>query len=138
MRRNLLYVCLLAATATPASAETTFQNAFAGSSFQYTCSEIRFAYSGADPTIMAVCLKADGSPNATSLKLQGIDNKDGKLTRNTGADVTFQKSCGNIQIIVDGSSVVLSAYCRANNGMPNATTLQLNNISNMNGTLTYQ
>ena len=102
--RYLLPACLLAGVAaTPALAANTFQN---------TCSEIRFAYSGNNATLQAVCLKADGTPNVTPLSWQGISNQNGKLTQGTGPS-TFQQSCGNIQILINnGPNATLSALCR--------------------------
>ena len=126
MWRKLLFGCVLAATVSPAFAESTFP---------YSCSEIRFAYTGSDATIKAVCLKQDGTPNATSLTLQGIGNENGMLKQGTGPS-TFQKSCGNIQIIVNGPVVILSALCRTAAGSSNSTSLSLNNISNNDGNLT--
>lgn len=127
MLRNLLCgSALLAATINPALAQ---------SSFPYTCSEIHFAYSGSNATLQAVCLRADGNPNATSLTLQGISNENGMLKQGGGPS-TFQKSCGTIQILVDGPDVTLTAQCRTGSGASNSTSLPLNNISNNNGTLT--
>jgi hypothetical protein len=126
MLRNLLCGgALLAAAMSPA---------FAQSSFPYTCSEIHFAYSGDNATIQAVCLRENGSPNATSLTLQGISNDYGVLKQGSGPS-TFQKSCGTIQILVDGPDVTLSAECRTPAGQFNTTSLPLNNISNNNGNL---
>ena len=127
-------IALFAATAavllaTPAFADNTYQN---------TCSNIAFAYSGNDAAIAAVCLKADGTPNATKLVLKGISNQNGKLTQGTGAS-TFQKSCGNIQIIIGNSpNTTLSALCRMSNGSSIATSLSLNGIGNNNGNLVQQ
>src|SRR5579872_3518261 len=91
-KRYLLAACLLVGlAATPAVAANTFQN---------TCSQIQFAYSGNNAVMQAVCLRANGTPNATSLTLQGISNQNGKLVQGTGPS-TFQQSCGNIQILVD-------------------------------------
>ncbi|HLH92124.1 MAG TPA: CVNH domain-containing protein [Xanthobacteraceae bacterium] len=125
--RYLFSACALAAlVGTPAFADNSYQN---------TCSEIRFAYSGKNATLQAVCLKQDGTPNATSLVLQGISNQNGKLTQGSGPS-TFQMSCGNIQIITDnGPNTTLSAVCRMTNGSFLATALPLNNIANNNGTL---
>ena len=109
--------------------------AFADNTFQSTCSEIRFAYQGSNAALQAVCLRTDGTPNATSLVLQGISNENGKLTQGSGPS-TFQKSCGNIQILVDnGPAVTLSAICRMINGNTQPTSLPLNNIVNNNGML---
>jgi hypothetical protein len=131
MRHRLLAsACVLAGlAASPAFAANTFQN---------TCSEIRFAYKGSEATLQAVCLKQDGSPNATSLVLQGISNQNGKLTQGTGPS-TFQKSCGNIQILVsNGPNATLSALCRDTSGGSQPTSLSLNGIANNNGTLVQQ
>lgn len=110
--------------------------AFAASSFQNTCSEIHFAYSGDAATLKAVCLRRNGSANSSTLTLQGISNQNGNLTQGSGAS-TFQQSCGNIHIVVNSSSAVtLTALCRTTGGASNATSLPLNNISNNNGNLT--
>lgn len=116
---------MLAAFATPA---------FAANSYQNTCSNIAFAYSGNNAALQAVCLRSNGTPNPTSLILQGISNQNGVLTQGSGAS-TFQQSCGNIQIIVTGPNTLLSAICRTSAGGANATSLSLNNIGNNNGTL---
>jgi uncharacterized protein YdeI (BOF family) len=106
------------------------------SSFQGSCSNIAFAYQGSQPAVTATCVKADGSPNATSLVLQGISNQNGRLVQGSGTS-SFQQSCGNIQIVVspDGNSVSLSAICRTSSGSGNVSTLPLNGITNQNGTL---
>ena len=127
MRKSLILAVALTLTLTG--------TAFAASTFQNSCSNIGFAYQGSAPALTAVCLKSDGSPNSTSLVLQGISNENGKLVQGSGAS-SFQKSCGNIQIVVDGSNVTLSAYCRTSSGGSNATSLPLNGIGNNNGTLT--
>lgn len=109
--------------------------ALAASSFQQTCSQIEFAYAGKSPTIKAVCLRPDGSPNPTSLTLQGISNDNGNLVQGSGA-ASFQQSCGNIRIVVAGpNDVNLTALCRTVSGSSNNTSIPLNNISNRNGTL---
>jgi hypothetical protein len=124
--RILLLTCLLAAVgASPA---------FAASNFPNTCSQINFAYAGNAPTISAVCLRANGSANPTSLTIQGVGNQNGTLTQGSGAS-TFQQSCGNIQIGVNGTNVTLTAYCRNASGGSAPSTLPLNNINNNNGVL---
>ncbi len=120
-----LTIGILAAAVGPALADNSYQN---------TCSNIGFVYSGNNAALQAVCLRTNGTPNATQLVLQGISNQNGKLTQGTGAS-TFQQSCGNIQIIVNGPNSLLSALCRTTGGSSVATSLSLNNISNNNGTL---
>lgn len=119
---------MLAATAISANAANTYQN---------TCSNISFIYSGNNAALQAVCLRANGTPNPTTLILQGISNQNGVLTQGSGAS-TFQQSCGNIQIIITGPNSTLSAICRTSGGGANSTSLSLNNISNNNGTLQQQ
>jgi len=121
-------IALAGVAATPALAANTFQN---------TCSQIQYVYSGNNAALQAVCLRANGTPNPTTLVLQGISNQNGKLTQGSGAS-TFQMSCGNIQILVDGPSVTLSAICRMTNGSSTPTSLSLNNIANVNGNLAQQ
>lgn len=128
MRTRILLVifALLAVTATAAVAQSSFQN---------TCSNIAYAYSGSQPTLQAVCLTSAGTPNPTSLVLQGISNQNGKLVQGSGSS-TFQQSCGNIQIVVNSTtSVTLTAFCRTSSGSSVASSLPLNGISNQNGKL---
>lgn len=124
-KRTLLACALVTAASAPAFATTTFQN---------TCSNISFVYSGNDAAVQAVCLRADGTPNQTKLLLPGISNQNGVLTQGSGAS-TFQKSCGNIQIIITGPNALLSALCRTSSGSSNSTSLSLSNINNNNGNL---
>jgi len=111
--------------------------AAAASGFQNSCSNITFAYNAAsNAALNAMCLRADGSANGTSLVLTGIGNSNGKLVQSGGAS-TFQKSCGNIQITANAQGATLSALCRTSSGASNPTSLPLNNIGNNNGNLTY-
>jgi hypothetical protein len=125
---RLLLACLLVTGAgSPALAASSFQN---------TCSQINFAYSGIAPTLTAICLTVAGTPHPSRLVLQGISNQNGTLTYSGGAS-TFQRSCGNIQIVVNNASTVtLTALCRTMAGRSNPTSLPLDNISNNNGNLT--
>lgn len=130
MSKSTLFLCCVMAAGVAASPS------FASSSFQNTCSQINFAYSGNSPTLTAVCLTADGTAKPASLTLQGISNQNGSLTQGSGAS-SFQQSCGNIQITANSSSAVtLSALCRTESGSSNPTSLPLNNIANNNGSLT--
>lgn len=130
MPRKILVLSLLLAAA---SVGTVLAQ---GSTFQYSCSNIDFAYSGNDAAVTAVCLRRDGSPNKTQVLIKGISNQDGKLVQGSGPS-SFQQSCGNIQIEVDGPYVTLSALCRTMSGSSNETSIPLEGISNQNGNLTY-
>jgi CVNH domain-containing protein len=129
MRRTIFCTSaiLAAVAATPALAASSFQN---------TCSNVAFVYSGNNAALDAVCLRANGTPNHTTLNLPGISNQNGNLVQGSGAS-TFQESCGHILInVVDFTEVTLSAFCRKVDGSFNRTSVPLNNISNQNGVLT--
>ena len=81
-------------------------------------------------------LNTDRTPNDTTLILTGIVVVDGMLTNlNSGVPSNFQTNCGSINIYAEGPYVMLSAVCAKDNGQPNETSVQLDNISNDNGTL---
>lgn len=107
------------------------------SSFQLTCSNVRVVYQGNQPAITATCLTAAGTPNDTSLIINGVSNQNGVLTQGGGAS-SFQQSCGNIRIDSSISGATLAAFCRTAAGAFNNTSLPLQNISNQNGVLRQQ
>lgn len=127
----------LIATAILVAATTS---AFAGghaspSTFQNTCSNIEYQY-GADggAEIHAVCLRADGMPNATSIAMPAISNNDGILEMSEGA-ASFQKSCGTIMLEVEIDAVTLVASCRTKAGDFNSSSIAVPGIGNSNGVL---
>lgn len=132
MKRNALLISALLFSAATGTAVAGSGN----STFQQTCSNISYAYSGNAPAIQAVCLTAAGTPHSTSLVIQGISNQNGNLTNSGGAS-SFQQSCGNIQVGVTTASATLTAFCRTTSGSSNSTSIPLNGISNSNGNLTY-
>ena len=115
--------------------------AFAGghsspSTFQNTCSNIEFQYgAGGGAEIHAVCLRADGSPNATSIAMPPIANINGRLEVQ-GSTATFQKSCGAIELEAQIDGVLLVANCRTNAGKFSPASIGIPGINNSNGTLT--
>lgn len=128
---------VLAASAALATA-IALAPASANSTFPYTCSNTSFQWGASgQATIASTCLQANGMPHVTSLELQGISNQNGRLTAGSGPS-TFQQSCGSIKILTDGPVVTLSAYCRASSGSSISTSLSLNNIGNVNGSLVQQ
>lgn len=108
--------------------------AFAHNTFQRTCSDIGFVNNNGQATLQASCLRINGTENPTSLVLQGIVNRDGTLVREPGAS-TFQRSCDDINILVDGLDVTISAQCTKINGSSNPTSLPLDGIENDDGNL---
>jgi hypothetical protein len=110
--------------------------AHAQSSFQYSCSNYGFGYSGSSPVLNATCLSGNGTPTSTSLVLTGIVVANGVLQNlNSGVPSNFQTNCGSIDIYAEGPYVTLSATCKTNAGQLNETSVQLDNISNNNGQL---
>ena len=106
------------------------------STFQNTCSNIAFQY-GADGSaqITAVCLKANGMPNQTSIAMPPIGNNNGKLEMGGNA-ATFQMSCGSIMLETEIDEVTLFANCRTTSGSFNETSIAIPGINNTDGTLT--
>ena len=128
----LKHVIVVAAAALLATGAAQAQ-----SSFQYSCSNYGFAYSGNDPVLQGTCLTSNGAPNATKLVLTGIVANNGVMTNlNSTQPSTFQKFCGSIDIYAEGPYVTLAATCKTNAGQQNETSVQLNNINNNNGVLT--
>jgi hypothetical protein len=133
MRSSAFFIVAILATAaaTPSKAESSFQN---------SCSQIGFVYdlsAAGAPTLKATCLTTGGGTMAASLVLKGISNENGYLTRGAlTTNSTFQQTCGNIHIdVIDTEFVRLAAFCKENDGTYRYTTLGLNNITNVNGTL---
>lgn len=112
--------------------ELTSENS---STFQNYCSNIEFLLDDNKPTLQAVCPKDDGKFITSTLTLENIGNVDGVLTEADG-NSTFQQSCGNIQIQVDGPFVTLTAVCFNTSGQPVSTSYDLNGISVDDGQLT--
>jgi hypothetical protein len=133
MRSSAFFIAaaLVTIAATPSLAESTFQN---------SCSQIGFIYdlsAAGAPTLRATCLTSAGGAMAASLVLKGISNDNGFLTRGAlTKNSSFQETCGNIHIdVIDTEFVRLVAFCKENDGTYRYTTLGLNNIANVGGTL---
>lgn len=111
----------------------------AASSFQDTCSNIRYAYYQNTAMLKATCLRRNGTAKKTMLPIKGIANDNGRLVKESNGPSSFQESCGNIQInAVDPSNVILSAFCRTMSGNSIETSIPLNGIVNRNGNLRYR
>lgn len=102
--------------------------------FQYSCSNIGFGIDDNQPALTAVCRTDDGKFKPAFLILQGISNVNGSLTQGEGKS-TFQETCGNMQVLVDGPYVSLSAICRTEKGEYGSTSLSLTGITNNDGKL---
>jgi hypothetical protein len=113
----------------PAFAQAPAQN-----TYQNSCSNIIFVFVNNAPAMRATCRKNDNTYNTSTLPLAGITNNDGTLARGSGPS-TFQATCGNIQILVDGPVTTLSAICLNKDKSAQPASLSLNGISNNNGNL---
>jgi CVNH domain len=101
------------------------------SSYQNSCKNIRI---NKDNLLSAKCRTQAGDYRNSSIRPQGIQNKNGVLnfTRlNIGS--SYQGTC--IGIHVDG--VTLSARCKKNNGQLKDSLILIPGIRNINGDLTY-
>src|SRR5688500_14205777 len=100
------------------------------STFQNSCRNIRVTGN----TLFARCLRANLTPNDTSILIRGIDNINGVLqVGNLNNLSTYQNSCSNIQIY----GITLVARCRRINGTFNLTSVLVPGINNNNGNLSY-
>ena len=101
------------------------------STFQNSCRNIGVIGN----TLSARCLRANLTPNDTSILIRGIDNINGVLTvGNLNNPGTYQNSCSNIRIY----GITLVARCRRINGTFNLTSVLVPGINNINGNLSYQ
>jgi hypothetical protein len=103
-----------------------------GATFQRSCSDIRMEGN----ELIASCRTSNGSIRGTSITLKGIENQDGNLvdTGNRSDNASFHRSCTNISVNGD----VLSASCLTINGATNNTSIELNDVANLDGYLTYE
>ncbi|MBD2361991.1 hypothetical protein H6G36_12480 [Anabaena minutissima FACHB-250] len=98
------------------------------SNYQQSCDRI----SVRGNVLQAVCRTRDGRLNRTSIVLNNIENIDGVLKYKGESQVSsYQQTCNNIGI----SGNLLSANCRKINGTFNRTSITLQGIENIDGTL---
>jgi hypothetical protein len=113
----------------PAFAQTPVQN-----TYQNSCSNISFVFVNNAPAMRATCRTNNNTYNVSTLLLAGIANNDATLSQGSGPS-TFQSTCGNIQILVDGPVTTLSAICLNKDKSAQPASLSLNGITNNNGNL---
>lgn len=102
-----------------------------GSNYQLTCKNISID----GDKLSATCQKRDGSSwNETSIALKGIENIDGNLEV-TKPDQASSYQLSSNDISIDGDK--LSANCRRRDGSWNKSSIVLNGIENIDGTLEY-
>lgn len=135
MKRNLFAVIGLAiasislATSMPANARE--YRRLTTNRFDQSCRNMRIV----DDVLEADCLTEDGRLNYTNILLRGVENIDGNLV-NTNRDrvSNISETCG--YFYVKGNE--LQATCRTRYGGLKETSIALNDIDNIDGTLRYR
>ena len=84
-------------------------------------------------TLSALCRRANGTWNQTTIEMDGIENNDGRLQLSGGAS-SYQRSCRDIGANGD----MLGATCQRRDRSWNETTIEVPGIANINGVLRYQ
>lgn len=84
--------------------------------------------------LSASCRTVAGNYRNSSIRIQGIENSDGRLVfTRLGVASSYQRTCRNIGI----SGATLTASCRRINGSYLGTSILIPGIKNINGDLTY-
>lgn len=100
------------------------------SSYQSSCRNISIDGS----RLSASCRTIAGNYISSSIYVQGIENKDGRLNfTRLGVASSYQRTCNNIGI----AGATLTASCRKINGTYEGTSILIPGIKNINGDLTY-
>ena len=108
----------------------------APSNFQRSCSDIRIERPAGAVSIGATCRDRAGRNGPADFDLNGYHNIDGRLTYDGKGKSTFQRSCDRIDIRVNPERVLLTAECRDRNQNVRKTTIEIQDIQNIDGRLT--
>lgn len=133
-------IALAVATFALTSALPSIASAQQASSFQKSCTNVRYAQQGGQAMIVADCRRKNGSMMSSSVAIRGIDNTEGDLTHTAGPrnPSTFQRSCRNMSIRMGGpSGVQLAGSCRTSQGKYLNATTEIWDIVNNDGKLQY-
>ena len=138
--RSVPAICgagLLAAVFTVGA--STVASAQQRSPFQDSCSNIRYTEQDGNAMIAADCRRSNGSVNAATVVIKGIDNSEGKLTHTAGNNPSsFQRSCENMSIQMGGpSGVMLMGSCRTSQGNYLDASTAIWDVNNIEGELKY-
>lgn len=125
--------------ATLALGIATSANAQSRSTFQDSCTNVRYGEAGGNAMIYADCRRKNGSMNKASVVIKGIDNKEGRLSHTAGnKPSSFQRSCQKMSIAMAGpSGVELRGSCRTSKGNYVNTTTAIWDVNNIDGNLKY-
>jgi phage tail tape-measure protein len=123
-----VFLAALAATVLGSPGVTRAQGA---SSYQLSCMGI--GVSGA--TLFGQCRRLNGSWASTSIQIRGVQNINGMLQfGGMGQPSSFQLTCVRIRVAGD----MLSAQCRRVDGSYRRTSIPIQGIANIDGTMRYQ
>ena len=112
--------CLLVLPTAPAGAQDA--------GYQKSCNRVSVTAA----TLEARWRRLDGSFQRTSVVLQGIENVDGQLQLSEpGQPAAFRSSCRNIHV----TGATLSARCRPLDGAYHDTSVVVQGLANIDGTL---
>ncbi len=111
--------------------------AYAGpSNFQRSCNDIRIERPAGEVWLGATCRNRAGRTGPAEFDLTGYHNNDGRLTFDGRGKSTFQRSCDRIDVRVNPERVLLTAECRDRNQNVRKTTIEIQDIQNIDGRLT--
>lgn len=86
-------------------------------------------------SIGATCRDRAGRNQPADFDLNGYHNIDGRLVFDGKGKSSFQRSCDVINVRVSPERVLLTAECRARNQSVRKTTIEIQNIQNIDGRL---
>lgn len=132
IKRNLFFVglALTGISIVMKAPEDTRKYRGSTSTFPQTCQKMKVV----DDVLEADCVSRDGDLVYTNILLRGIENIDGDLVAtNLDRESDFSETCDNLSV----KGNVLQATCRTKNGGSKNTSIVLNGIDNVDGTLRY-
>jgi hypothetical protein len=110
--------------------------AYAGpSSFQRSCNDIRIERPAGAVSLGATCRDRSGRTHPAEFDLNGYHNIDGQLVFDGRGQSSFQRSCDQIDVRVTSERVMLVAECKTRNQQLRRTTIEIQDIQNIDGRL---
>ena len=108
----------------------------APSNFQRSCNDIRIERPAGGVWLGATCRNRAGRTGPAEFDLTGYHNNDGRLTFDGRGKSTFHRSCDRIDVRVNAERVLLTAECRDRNQNVRKTSIDIQDIQNIDGRLT--
>ena len=111
----------------------------ASSTYQKTCKNTKLItteYNGVD--LVSTCQRINQSWIPAKVSVKHLHNIDGKLEYGREDFSTFQRTCNSIRLNETNQKVTVSALCKDKKGAMKTTSIELKNLHNMDGKLTYK